>query len=99
MCRSSAAGRPPLGWAGRGGIKGRTRSHNSSLTSHGRVRAMFLFHLIAFLFSLYHWFSDKVLVGAYNNYEESLALARALGDQELLVNCMEGLAMVVSMQG
>lgn len=44
-------------------------------------------------------FTRGDLLEAYSNYEESLALARTLGDQELLVNCMEGLAMVVSMQG
>ena len=32
-------------------------------------------------------------------YQESLSLAKALGEQELLVNCLEGLADVVSMQG
>lgn len=44
------AGHPPLRWGGRSGMRGRTRSHNSSLTSHGRVRAILLFHLVGFCF-------------------------------------------------
>jgi DNA-binding CsgD family transcriptional regulator len=36
---------------------------------------------------------------ARNRYEESLARAKAMDDQELLVSCMEGMAMVVSAQG
>src|SRR5712691_3663661 len=46
ICRSSLAGRPPLGWAGRCGIKGRTRSHNASLTCHGLVLVIALFFLL-----------------------------------------------------
>jgi hypothetical protein len=38
ICRSSSAGRLPLGWAGRSGINGRRHSHTASLSSHGRVR-------------------------------------------------------------
>jgi len=35
--RSESRGRPPLACEGVGGINGRPRSHNSSVTSHGRA--------------------------------------------------------------
>jgi DNA-binding CsgD family transcriptional regulator len=38
-------------------------------------------------------------VAARHRYEECLVRARAIDDQELLITCLDGLAMVVSVQG